>query len=84
MTKELNSLNELGEEKCFDLSVTELVRYAIIVTCIYRSPDRKTDTFLNKLQLFIQMLMVKHKTFDSVWRLEYKFSSTKPTYKGTE
>jgi hypothetical protein len=30
MTKELNSLNELGEEKSFELSVTELVSYTII------------------------------------------------------
>jgi hypothetical protein len=56
MTKELNSLNELGEEKSFELSVTELVRYAIIVICIYWSPDGKIDTFLNKLELLIQKL----------------------------
>ena len=62
ITKELNSLNELGEEKSFELSVTELVQYAVIVICIYRSPDGKFDTFLNKLKLLIQKLMVKHKT----------------------
>jgi hypothetical protein len=45
MIKELNSLNEPGEEKSFELSVTELVKYAIIVICIYRSPDGKIDTF---------------------------------------
>jgi lysophospholipase L1-like esterase len=39
ITKELNPLNELGEEESFELSVTELVQYAIIVICIYRSPD---------------------------------------------
>jgi hypothetical protein len=54
ITKELNSLNELGEEKSFELSV--------IVICIYMSPDGKFDTFLNKLELLIQKLMVKHKT----------------------
>ena len=83
MTKELNSLNELGEEKSFELSVTELVRYSIIVICICRSPDGKIDTFLNKLELLIQKLMVKQ-NYDSVRRLEYKFSPNKPTYKGIE
>jgi hypothetical protein len=34
MTKKLNSLNELGEETSFELSITELVWYAVIVTCI--------------------------------------------------
>jgi hypothetical protein len=62
MTKELNSLNEFGEEKSFDPSVIELVRYAVTIICIYRSPDGKIDTFFNKLELVIQKLMVKHKT----------------------
>jgi hypothetical protein len=48
MTKELNSVNEHLEENTFELSVTELVRYAIIVICIYRSPDGKIERFLNK------------------------------------
>jgi len=54
MTKELNFLNELGEEKSFELKVTELVQYAVIVICIYRSPYGKFDTFLNKLEFIIQ------------------------------
>ena len=62
MTKDLNSLNEVGEEKSFELSVIELVRYAIIIICIYRSPDGKIDTFLNKLRMIIQKLIVKNKT----------------------
>jgi hypothetical protein len=62
MTKELNSLNELGEEKSFEPSGTELVQYAVIVICIYRSADGKFGTFLNKLELIIQKLMGKHKT----------------------
>jgi hypothetical protein len=62
MTKELNSLDELEEEKSFELSGTELVRYAVIVICIYRSPDGKISTFLNKLELITQKLMVKRKT----------------------
>jgi hypothetical protein len=45
MIKELNSLNELGEEKSFELSVIELVKYAIIVICIYKGPDGKLIHF---------------------------------------
>ena len=50
MTKELNSLIELGEETNFELSVTELVQYAIIVICIYRSSDGRIDTFFKKIR----------------------------------
>jgi hypothetical protein len=83
MTKELNSLNELGEEKSFELSVIELVGYVIVVICIYRSLDGKTDTFFNKLEMIIQKLIVKQ-NFNSIWRLEYKFPPNQPTYKGIE
>jgi hypothetical protein len=51
MIKDLNSLNELWEEKSIELSVIELVKYAVIVMCIYRIPDGKIDTFLNKLRV---------------------------------
>ena len=54
MTKELNSLIELGEEKNLELSVTELVQYAVIVICTYRSPDGRVDTFFKKLELVIK------------------------------
>ena len=62
MIKELNSLNKLGEEKNFELSVIEIVKQAIIVACIYRSPDGKIDIFFNKLEMIIQKLIGKHKT----------------------
>jgi hypothetical protein len=57
MTKELNCLKEFGEEKSFELSIIELVRYAVIIICIYSSPDGKIDTFLNKSELVIQRLL---------------------------
>jgi hypothetical protein len=41
ITKELKFVKEIGEEKSFELSVIELVRYAVIIVCIYRSPDGK-------------------------------------------
>jgi hypothetical protein len=62
ITKELNSLNELGEEKNFELSLIELVQYGIIVICIYRTPDGQFGIFLNKIELIIQKLIVKYKT----------------------
>jgi hypothetical protein len=45
LTKELKFVEEIGEEKSFELSAIELVKYAIIIICIYRSPDGKIDTF---------------------------------------
>jgi hypothetical protein len=61
ITKELNSLNELGEEENFELSLIELVQYRIIVICIYRTPDGQFDIFLNELDLITQKLIVKYK-----------------------
>ena len=78
MTKELNSLNELGEEKSFELSAIELVRYTIIVICIYRSPDGKIDTFFNKLEMIIQKLAGKHKTLILCGDWNINFLQTSP------
>ena len=78
MAKELHSLNELGEEKSFELSVIELVRYAIIVICIYRSPDGKIDTFFNKLEMSKQKQIVKHKTLIVSGDWNINFIQTSP------
>jgi len=78
MTKELNSLNELREEKSFELSVIELVRYANIVTCTYRSSDGKIDTFFNKLEMIIQKLTGKHKTLILCGDWNINFLQTSP------
>jgi len=40
--------------KMYVLSLIELLGYKTIVIGIYRTPDTKFDTFLNKLQLIIQ------------------------------
>ena len=53
---------EIGEEKYFELSVNELVQYAIIVICIYRSPDGRLDTYFKTSELVIQKVTGKHKT----------------------
>jgi len=62
ITKELKFVKEIGEEKSFELSAIELVRYAVIIICIYRSPNGKIDTFFNKLELVMQKLRKKQKT----------------------
>jgi exonuclease III len=62
MTKELNFLNNLGEEKSIEISAVEIVKYGIIVICIYRSPDGQIGTFFDKLEMLIQKLIEKHKT----------------------
>ena len=63
---ELNSLNELGEEKSFELSAFELVRYAVI------------DTFFNKLEMIIQKLTGKHKTLILCGDWNINFHQTSP------
>jgi len=78
MTEELHSLKELGEEKSFELSVIELIRYAIIVIRIYRSPDGKIDTFFNKLEMIIQKLIVKHETLILCGDWDINFLQTSP------
>ena len=77
-TKELNGVKELGEEKSFELSAIELVRYAVIIICIYRSPEGKIDIFLNKLEIAIQKLMKKHKTLILCgdWNINFLHHST--------
>jgi hypothetical protein len=47
--KELNDLEYLGEVKNFELTITELIDYKIILICIYRSPNEKFEVFLNRL-----------------------------------
>ena len=61
VTKELNCLHELREEKNFELSLIELLDYGTTVICIYRTSDGKFDIFLNRLELIIQELIVKNK-----------------------
>jgi hypothetical protein len=55
-TKELNDLEYLGEVKNFELSITKLIDYKIILICIYRSPHGKFKVFLNRLEIVIQKL----------------------------
>ena len=62
MTNELNFINMLGEEKGMEVSAIEIVKYGIIVICIYRSPDGQIGTFFDKLEKIIQRLIEKHKT----------------------
>jgi exonuclease III len=60
-TKELNDLEYLGEVKNFELSITELIDYKIILICIYRSPNGKFEVFLNRLEIVFQKLHNKKK-----------------------
>jgi hypothetical protein len=62
LTKELQFVKEIGEEKSFELSAIELVKYAVIIICIHRSPDGKTEAFFNKLESVMQKLRKKQKT----------------------
>ena len=68
----------LVEEKSIELSVTELVRCAVVVMCIYRSADEKIDTFFNKLEKIIQKLTVTHKTLIVCGDWNINFFQTSP------
>jgi len=54
ITKELNFLNNQGEEKSIEMSAVEIVKNGIIVICIYRSPDGQIGIFFNKLEMIMQ------------------------------
>ena len=62
ITKEINFLNDLGEDKSIEMSAVEIVKFGIIVICIYRSPDGQAGIFFNKLEMIMQKLIRKHKT----------------------
>jgi len=78
MTKDLNSLNELGEEKSFELSVIKLVGCAIVVIYIYSSPDEKIDTFFNKLEMITHKLTGKHQNLIVCGGWNINFLQTSP------
>jgi exonuclease III len=59
--QDLNYKKELREVKNFELSITELIDYKVILICIYRSSAGKFVVFLNKLELIIQELSNKNK-----------------------
>jgi exonuclease III len=53
----------LGRKRALNCQQLNLIKYAVIVICIYRCSDGKLGTFLNKLELIMQKLMMKCKTF---------------------
>jgi hypothetical protein len=60
-TKEVNYLNGIGTEKVFELSVTELLDFSLIIVCICRSLDRDFSDSLLKLDLVIGRVHTKNK-----------------------
>jgi hypothetical protein len=66
MTKEVNYLQELEEEKKIETSLTELLHHKIIGICIHRSTAGKATLFLNKLQLIIEKSSLKNKILITV------------------
>jgi hypothetical protein len=67
--REVNYFQNMNEENKFEMAVIELLRYKIIVVCMYRAPDGNFKEFLSNLEL-----MNESKTGNPVWRLEYEFS----------
>jgi exonuclease III len=60
-TKDVNYLKDLGQEKIFEISATELSTSNTILACIYRSPDSDFYTFLHILELLITKVSSKGK-----------------------
>ena len=60
-TKDVNYLKDLGQEKFFEISATELSTSNTILACIYRSPDSDFYTFLHILELLITKVSSKGK-----------------------
>jgi hypothetical protein len=80
-TKELNDLEYLGEIKNFELSITELINYKIILICVYRSPSGKFEVFLNRLEILIQKLHNKKKRLilSRDWNINFLHDSPQVT-----
>jgi exonuclease III len=80
-TKELNDLEYFGEVKNFELSITELGDYKIILICIYRSPNGKFEVFLNRLEIVIQKLQntKKRLILSGDWNINFLHDSPQVT-----
>jgi hypothetical protein len=59
--REVNYLQNMSEEKNFEMAAIELVECKIIVVCIYRTPDGNFREFVSKLDLVIQKLSMKRR-----------------------
>ena len=55
-TKDLNCFHDIGVEKDFEVSITELVDYGYIIVRIYRSPNSNFWIFLKTLELIMQKI----------------------------
>jgi exonuclease III len=55
------------------MSIIELPEYKLFIVCIYRSPDRQLETFLHKLEVVIQKLLLKKKSllFCGDWNMDF-------------
>jgi hypothetical protein len=60
-TREIHYFAGISEEKTFEMSLTELPEYKLLIVCIYRSPDGQVDKFLDKLESVVQKLLMKGK-----------------------
>jgi len=61
------------------VSITELVDYAYIIVCIYRSPDGNFWIFLKNLELIIQKIQPRNKKplLCGDWNLNFMVNNKK-------
>jgi exonuclease III len=59
LIRDINRIKDLGRDKEF--KATELVDLRIVLICIYRSPQSDVNTFLEKLEVLINMVQKRGK-----------------------
>jgi exonuclease III len=60
-TKEISCFTGISDEKIFEMSLTEMSEYILLIVCVYRSPDGQFDKLLHKLELIINKLLKNDK-----------------------
>lgn len=77
-TKECNNFQNLNQDKEFELSAIEVENINVVIICIYRTPDSNFQNFLHKLEIVIQKLTGKNKSFILCgdWNVDFLQSSS--------
>ena len=70
--KEVKYLQDLCNEKEFEMSAAELVEFKCVVTCIYRSPHSVVFLFFKISWKQYWQSTIKKKEIYIVCRMEYK------------
>jgi exonuclease III len=73
----ITNFEYLNVEKHFESCIIELLKYNIVIICVYRTPDSDLDIFLRNLELILDHLQKKKKTIVVIGDLNIDFLKTK-------